>query len=91
VTDKKTGSPIPGAIVTVGPAQRTKKTTAYGAYRFAFPASVAAPVTVSAPGYAGELAMGILKPHQTLRLNFRLNRIVPGKAVVPPPPITFGR
>ena len=90
VVDKKTNSPVPGAVVTIGTGQRSGRTSAYGAYRFTFPAGVPMPVTVSAPGYAGALAMGILRPHQTMKLDFQLVRIVPGKVLVPPPPTTFG-
>ena len=90
VVDKKTNSPVAGAVVTIGTGQRSGRTSPYGAYRFTFPAGVPMPVTVSATGYAGALAMGVLRPHQTLKLNFQLVRIVPGKVVVPPPPTTFG-
>ena len=90
VVDKKTNSPVPGAIVTLGTGQRSGKTSAYGAYRLTFPAGIAMPVTVSAPGFAGALAMGTLRPHQKLKLDFKLTRIVPGKVTVPPPPSVFG-
>jgi hypothetical protein len=91
VLDKKTNSPVPGAVVTVGTGQRSGRTSAYGAYRFTFPAAIPMPVTVSAPGYTGALAMGMLRPHQTFKLDFKLVRIVPGKVPVPPPPTTFGK
>jgi hypothetical protein len=91
VLDKKTNTPVPGAIVTVGTGQRSGRTSAYGAYRFTFPAAVPMPVTVSAPGYTGALAMGMLRPHQKFKLDFKLVRIVPGKVPVPPPPTTFGK
>jgi Carboxypeptidase regulatory-like domain len=90
VLDKKTNTPVPGALVTVGTGQRSGRTSAYGAYRFTFPAAVPMPVTVSAPGYTGALAMGLLRPHQKYKLDFRLVRIIPGKVPVPPPPTTFG-
>ncbi len=90
VTDKKSGSPIPGALVSVVNSSHSKRTTSYGEFRFSFPSGVAAPVTVSAPGYAGALAMGKLRVHQKLRVNFQLVRIVPGKPVVPPLPTIFG-
>jgi hypothetical protein len=90
VVDKQTNSPVPGALVTVGSGQQTVRTSAYGAYRVAFPAGIAMSVTVSAPGFAGELAMGTLRPHQKLKLDFKLTRIVPGKVTVPPPPSVFG-
>jgi hypothetical protein len=90
VTDKTTNSPVPGALVTVGTGQRSARTSAYGAYRFTFPAGIAVPVTVSASGFAGALAMGTLRPHQKLKLDFKLTRIVPGKVTVPPPPSVFG-
>lgn len=90
VLDKKTNSPVPGALVTVGTGQRSGRTSAYGAYRFTFPAGIPMPVTVSAPGFTGALAMGMLGPHQKLKVDFKLTRIVPGKVPVPPPPTTFG-
>jgi hypothetical protein len=90
VVDKKTNSPVAGALVTVGTGQRVGKTSAYGDYRLTFPAAISMPVTVSAPGYAGALAMGLLRAHQTYKLDFKLTRIVPGKVTVPPPPTTFG-
>lgn len=90
VLDKKTNSPIPGALVTLGNGQRTARTSAYGEYRFSFPAAIPMPVTVSATGFAGALAMGTLKPHQKIKLDFKLTRIVPGKVTVPPPPSVFG-
>lgn len=89
VVDAKTGSPISGAEVTAG--RFSGRTSAFGEYRFRFPAGVPAPVTVSATGYAGALAMGRLRPHQSTRVDFRLTRIVPGKPAVPPPPTTFGQ
>jgi hypothetical protein len=90
VVDKKTNSPVAGALVTLGNGQRSAKTSAYGGYRFTFPAGIAMPVTVSAPGYAGSLAMGMLRPRQSFKLDFKLTRVVPGKVTVPPPPTTFG-
>jgi hypothetical protein len=91
VVDKKTNSPVPGALVTIGNGQRSGRTSAYGAYRFSFPAGVPMPVTVSANGFAGALAMGTLRPHQKFKLDFKLTRIAPGKVTVPPPPSVFGR
>jgi hypothetical protein len=90
VLDKNTNSPVAGALITVGTGQRSGRTSAYGAYRFTFPAGIPMPMTVSVTGYAGALAMGILRPHQKLKLDFKLTRIVPGKVTVPPPPTTFG-
>jgi hypothetical protein len=90
VVDKKTNSPVPGALVTIGNGQRSGRTSAYGAYRFTFPAGVPMPVTVSANGFAGALAMGTLRPHQKFKLDFKLTRIEPGKVTVPPPPSVFG-
>ncbi|HEX6506784.1 MAG TPA: carboxypeptidase regulatory-like domain-containing protein [Chloroflexota bacterium] len=90
VADKKTGSPIPGAIVTVSNSRLSGKTSAFGAYRFRVPANVGVPITISATGYAGALAMGTLRRHQVLKVDFKLNRITPGKPVAPPPPISFG-
>lgn len=90
VLDQKTNSPVAGALVTIGTGQRSGRTSPFGAYKFTFPAGVAMPVTVSATGYVGALAMGRLRPHQRLKLNFKLTRIIPGKVPVPPAPTTFG-
>jgi Carboxypeptidase regulatory-like domain len=90
ITDSKTGSPIPGVLVSVSGGAKTAHTDAFGGYRVAFPAGASAPVVVTVNGFTGGLAVGRLKRHQSATVNFKLVPIVSGTPTVPPPPFTFG-
>jgi hypothetical protein len=91
VTDQKTGSPIAGALISVGQLPRhVTRTNAFGRYRITFPAGPPVSVQVSAPGYAGALAMGALHPHRAFALNFRLPRETASNPAAPPSPFMFG-
>jgi hypothetical protein len=91
VVDRKTGSPIPGALVTVGSGAVAGHTSSYGTYRLRFPANVGVPVSVSAAGYIGALSMGRLRPHQAVKVDFKLARVAAGVPAAPPPPSVFGQ
>lgn len=92
VTDGKSHSPIAGAIIVVGvpQAHHIAHTNAFGEYRITFPAGPPVPVQVSANGFEQALAMGNVRAHSSLTVNFRLSRVVLGKPVAPPPPSIFG-
>ncbi|MGH2443655.1 MAG: carboxypeptidase-like regulatory domain-containing protein [Chloroflexota bacterium] len=91
VTSAKTGKAIRGATVIVGSGLRTGKTDAHGRYQVAFPAGPSESVTVRAHGYSGALAMGILKKHKAMVLNFALHPKGAGKSGIPSPPVIFPR
>ncbi|HLJ67223.1 MAG TPA: carboxypeptidase-like regulatory domain-containing protein [Chloroflexota bacterium] len=90
VVDAATGAPLHLALLVVGSGLKMARTDARGSYSVRFPAGPAVPIFVTQTGYAEALAMGALRPHQKLTLNFRLHRIVPGTPPVPGAPITFG-
>jgi hypothetical protein len=90
VTDSKTGSPIPGVLISVGGGTKTANTDAFGRYHVPFPAGHVAPLVVSITGFTSALAAGKLKPHETATLNFKLTPITKGVPPVPPVPVHFG-
>jgi len=91
VKDSKTGSPLAGAILTVGTGgAHVARTGPFGRYRLSFPAGIAAPVTVQMRGYTGGLAMGKVSAHKATKVDFQLNHITPGKPVPPSAPGVFG-
>ncbi len=90
ITDRKNGSPIAGAVVTVGTNLRVVKTDGFGHYHVSFPVGAAVPIEVKAAGYTGALAMGAVYRRHTAVVNFSLNEKKPGKPGIPVPPQLFG-
>jgi hypothetical protein len=76
--------------VSVSGGAKTAHTDAFGAYRVPFPAGPSAPVVVTVTGFTGGLAVGHLKRHQSVTVNFKLIPILSGTPPVPPPPFRFG-
>jgi Carboxypeptidase regulatory-like domain len=91
VTDAKSHSPIPGALVLVQFGLKSAKTNAFGQYHVAFPANATVSVETNAHGYGGGLAIGHLAPHRTATVNFKLNRVTKNGVAPPELPMVFGQ
>ena len=90
VVNAKDKSPISDATVAISGTKHHVQTNAFGHYTLKYPSKIELALIVSAPGYADSLAMGQASKRQRVKVTFKLNRVIPGKAVQPSPPFTFG-
>lgn len=90
VVDAKDKSPISDATIAISGTKHRARTNAFGHYTLKYPSKIELALVVSAPGYAGSLAMGQASKHQRVKVDFKLRRVIPGKPVQPTPPFTFG-
>ena len=90
ITDAKTHKPLPGATVQVADGQRTTHSDKNGRYRIAFPGRLTGSIQVRKPGYQCGIAMGTLKPGQSVRKDWQCQKIDPKHPVPPPFPSFVG-
>jgi hypothetical protein len=90
VRDRKSHTPIAGALISVSDGQRTAHSDASGRYRVPFPGGVTASVQVKKSGYQCGLAMGMVKAGHSLKANWKCDRLVAGHPIPPPFPAIIG-